>query len=263
MRTEIIYEDKSILVCHKPSGIAVQTSKVGEMDVVSELKNYLAAKKGEYRGYLGIVHRLDQPVEGLLVFAKTKDAAAKLTRQLQDGTLNKDYLAVVCYGGEEGFPEADFPMEGTLVDEIAKSPGNRAVIRDLAGMNEQGPDKYGAWKTEKQDQELIFKKAVLHYKMTNMSHIELKECSLFLAEIHIETGRFHQIRAQMSHAGFPILGDYKYGNDISVMLSKDLNLHTILLCADRISFSHPVTSKIMEFKICPAHSLFKAASQKV
>ena len=87
MRTEIIYEDKSIMVVRKPAGLAAQTAKVGQQDVVSELKNYLR------QPYLGIIHRLDQPVEGLLVFAKTRDAAAELTAQLQrqgeGGTLHK------------------------------------------------------------------------------------------------------------------------------------------------------------------------------
>ena len=100
MRTKIIYEDNHIIIVHKPAGLATQTSHIGQQDVASELKNYLAkigqsvdGKRTSEQPYLGIIHRLDQPVEGLLVFAKTKEAAAKLTKQLSAGTLNKQYYA--------------------------------------------------------------------------------------------------------------------------------------------------------------------------
>ena len=88
MKTKILHEDTSILVIHKPAGIAVQSGRVGQMDVESELKNYLAAKAKE-NVFLGLVHRLDQPVEGLLVVAKTREAAARLNKQLAAGSLNK------------------------------------------------------------------------------------------------------------------------------------------------------------------------------
>lgn len=90
MKEKIIYEDKDILVCHKPAGLATQTGRVGQKDLVSELKNYLGGNS-----YLGLIHRLDQPVEGLLVFAKTAFAAKELSRQLTDNMLNKQYFAVV------------------------------------------------------------------------------------------------------------------------------------------------------------------------
>ena len=91
MKTEILYEDNSILVIRKPAGLAVQSARVGQPDVVSELKSYLVKQSGVRRGepYLAVIHRLDQPVEGVLVFAKEKNAAAVLTRQLSEGTLNK------------------------------------------------------------------------------------------------------------------------------------------------------------------------------
>ena len=102
MKTEIIYEDANILVCYKPAGLPVQTAKVGQMDLVSELKNYL------HSAYLGIIHRLDQPVEGLLVFAKDTKSAATLSACLQKGTLNKQYYGVI-----SGKPSAP---GGELVD---------------------------------------------------------------------------------------------------------------------------------------------------
>lgn len=87
MNSAIIYEDKDIIVIHKPAGIATQTARVGQADVVSELKNYRQQKKEDT--YIGVIHRLDQPVEGLLVFAKTQAAAKKLTADLQEGKLKK------------------------------------------------------------------------------------------------------------------------------------------------------------------------------
>ena len=105
MKTEILYEDNSILVIRKPAGLAVQSAGIGQPDVVSELKSYLAklpsaGRPGKGEPYLGIVHRLDQPVEGLLVFAKDKKAAAALSKQLTEGALNKHYYAVLCGGSD-------------------------------------------------------------------------------------------------------------------------------------------------------------------
>ncbi len=125
MKTEILYEDNSILVIRKPAGLAVQSAGIGQPDVVSELKSHLAklpdaGSRGLGKGepYLGIVHRLDQPVEGLLVFAKDKKAAAALSKQLAEGALNKHYYAVLC-----GYPDCP---EGDLVDYLRKE-GNVAV----------------------------------------------------------------------------------------------------------------------------------------
>ena len=241
LKTEVIYEDKSIMVCYKPAGLAVQTAKIGRQDMVSELKNHLAQSKTDYDGYLGIIHRLDQPVEGLLVFAKQKGAAANLSNQLKEGVLNKDYYAVVC-----GNP---FKMEDTLTDYLAKTPDNRAVV------SQEG-------KQRQNFSNLKYQKAVLHYKLTEMSLSDLKTdmdgTKLFLAEIHIETGRFHQIRAQMSNAGLPLLGDRKYGNDMSVTVSAKLHADHVALCAYHLTFVHPVSHKSMEFHIKPRAEIFHA-----
>ena len=136
MRTEILYEDKSIIVVRKPAGLAVQSAGIGQPDVVSELKSHLAklpdtGRLGPGKGepYLGIVHRLDQPVEGVLVFAKEKKAAAALTKQLSDGTLNKHYYAVLC-----GYPAV---AEGELVDYLRKE-GSVAVA--VTGREKNFPD---------------------------------------------------------------------------------------------------------------------------
>ena len=128
MRTEILYEDNSILVIRKPAGLAVQSARIGQADVVSELKSYLAKQAGVGQGepYLAVIHRLDQPVEGVLVFAKEKKSAAVLTKQLSAGTLNKQYYAVLC-----GYPDAS---EGELVDYLRKE-GSVAVAVTGREMN--------------------------------------------------------------------------------------------------------------------------------
>lgn len=223
MQTKIIYEDAHILVAHKPAGLATQSAKVGQPDMVSELKNHLAkqGKKANGAPYLGIVHRLDQPVEGLLVFAKTKEAAGKLTAQLAGGTLNKQYYALVCGKPAEA--------SGELVNYLRKD-GNQAKISTA------------------QDKEA--KKAVLQYKVLSGKELENDE-HIALLDIHIDTGRFHQIRAQLSGSGWPILGDSKYGHEVSVKLSKDLNVRNVALYAYRLELKHPITGKMLEFTIAP------------
>ena len=212
MRTKILYEDAHILIVHKPAGLATQTSHVGQQDVVSELKNYLKSP------YLGVVHRLDQPVEGVLVFAKTKEAAAKLTKQLSSGTLNKQYYALIC-----GQPEENV---GELVDYLVKD-GN-------VGRIGQASEKEA-------------KQAILQYKVVKKL---TSDCTLL--DIHIETGRFHQIRLQMANAGHPILGDLKYGSQESIEMSWKYQVKNVALYAYRIQLYHPLTGKKLDYTIEPA-----------
>ena len=113
MQLEIIYEDKDILVCFKPAGVATQTASFSSQDMVSILKNYLAKQTKEKDPYVGVIHRLDQPVSGLLVFAKNQKAAASLSKQIQDGNANKDYIAC-CSGILEN-------KSGTLMHYIKKT----------------------------------------------------------------------------------------------------------------------------------------------
>lgn len=224
MKTEIIYEDKELLVARKPAGLATQTARVAQADVVSELKNYLKSP------YLGVVHRLDQPVEGLLVFARTKKAAAELSKQLGEGTLHKQYYAVIC-----GKPVRE---QGELVDYLYKDVqnGGRAIVVD--------------------EQERLHrsdaKKAVLQYRLLQYA----EETDLSLMEIHIDTGRFHQIRAQMSHAGMALLGDGKYGDEAARKKGRESGVGNAALCAYRIEFRHPEKKRRMCFQIKPEGRAF-------
>lgn len=210
----IVYEDEHLLVCHKLPKIATQTSRIGEKDMVSLLKNYLhqqSSKKQE--PYLAVIHRLDQMVEGLLVFAKTPFAAKELSRQLQQKGFGKEYRAVVCKTPQQ--------QEGTLVNYMVKD--KRSNTSRVCGENEMGA-----------------KKAVLHYKVT-----EEQGDGTAVLHICLETGRHHQIRVQLSNIGCGIMGDAKYnaGNYEQEKWDK------IALCAYRLWFVHPKTKKEMVFEL--------------
>lgn len=218
----ILFEDSEIIVCHKEAGLAVESFLIGKPDLVSQLKSHLRG------GYLGVVHRLDMPVEGLLLFAKTKAAAATLSKNLSDGTLGKDYLALVY-----GKPDKD---EGTLTDYLAvkKLPGKSGKIASVSTSND--PEA---------------KKAVLNYKVLGSRD------NLSLLDVSIETGRFHQIRVQTSNAGFPIIADQKYGSAEGNAEAAKLGVKNVALFANRISFSHPKTGKKMHFEFIPDIPLIK------
>lgn len=215
MKPQIIFEDKHILVCVKPAGIPTQSRQVRTPDMVSILKNHLhgsSSKSGE--PYLALIHRLDQPVEGLLVFAKTPAAARSLSRQLQSSGFGKHYLAVLSAVPEE--PEAD------LEDYMVKD-GRTNTSRICT------PDTPGA------------RPARLHYKIMGTQD------SSALAEITLDTGRHHQIRVQMAHIGCPIIGDTKYNpSDTLPSLSGQLQLYAV-----NLSFRHPVTNVPLSFHHTP------------
>lgn len=226
MRTEILFEDNDLCVVHKPAGLATQTGSVGQKDVVSELKGYLSKAQKKPSPYLGVVHRLDQPVEGVLVFAKTQKAAAALTKQLGDGFLNKEYYAVV-YGVVD--------KKGEQLTDYLLKEGNisRVVTKEDAAFSQA-------------------KKAVLVYETVKVN--SERNCSK--VRVTIQTGRFHQIRVQMAHAGMPLLGDSKYGTEEAMEVSKALGVRNVALCAYSIRFIHPVTGKKMEFCIDSKEFIF-------
>ena len=222
---QIIYEDDQVLVFHKPSGLAVQTSRFGQQDVVSILKNYRA--KNRELPYIALINRLDQPVEGLLLVAKTKEAAAALTRQLTEHRLDKCYRAVVRNDREKPLRAGE---EGVLTDYLLKDGRT-----NCSGVVQKGTE--GA------------KKAVLKYRVE-------KVCKC-MAELYIElcTGRHHQIRVQMANAALPILGDLKYGRGAA---AEGFEMKTPLaLCSVKIIFMHPKSMKKMEFEIEPENPSFQ------
>lgn len=210
----IVYEDDDLIVVHKPAGIATETAKIGQADLVSELKNYRKKKDGE--SYIGVVHRLDQPVEGLLAFAKNPTAARALSAGLQNGKLTKKYAVLVA-----GVPAEP---EGELTDYLVRDTHtnlSRTAARGTAGAKE----------------------ARLCWKLLNPYEL------YSMLEIVLYTGRHHQIRVQMAHAGFPLLGDTKYGSEESKKLSRQLSVHNIALLAQELCLIHPVTGKKMKFSL--------------
>lgn len=235
MQLNIIYEDKDILVCFKPAGIATQTAKLTGQDMISMLKNYLAKQNGEKSPYVGVIHRLDQPVSGLLVFAKNQKAAASLSRQIQDGDANKDYIALCM-----GIPEE---KKGTLVHYIMKDPVTKLakVIEEEEYHKQQKKADSMIGELKKGAEKIPYKRAVLTYE------VEKEYTDSSIIKVHLQTGRFHQIRAQFSYTGHSLLGDQKYGSAESKELSMKKRMNKIALCAYHLVLKHPATGKEMEF----------------
>lgn len=226
---QILFEDKDLIVVKKEAGIATQTAKLGEKDLVSEIKNHIHDENPWQREpYLGVIHRLDQPVEGILVFAKTPEAAKNLGLQLQEGAMTKEYMAVVCGKVEPGIH--------TLVDYLKKDA--RTNTSSVAQ-----PNAKGAKRAELTYQEYENRNPSLDY-IRNRSEIKSE---LHLVKIHLYTGRHHQIRVQMANAGMPLLGDRKYGKSVEGYTG------SINLCAYHLIFRHPRTKKEMEFRVIPTN----------
>jgi 23S rRNA pseudouridine1911/1915/1917 synthase len=202
------------MVVEKPAGMAVQTGRLTEKDLVNEIKNHLSLTGKRSNPYLGIIHRLDQPVRGILVFALNEKSASVLSKQIQTGSFNKCYLALV-EGLIEGYSEWI-----TLTDYLIKDKDNIAKTA--------GKDNRNA------------KKAELRFKKLRTD----EEAGVTLLEIELITGRFHQIRAQMSNMGHPIVNDVKYGAKASLSYER-----SIALCAYKLIFKHPTDGREMVFKI--------------
>ncbi|MGN1156468.1 MAG: RluA family pseudouridine synthase [Agathobacter sp.] len=231
MNIEIIYEDNHIILCRKPAGVATQTKRLGQQDMESLLKNY-RAKKGE-PPYIGVVHRLDQPVEGLMVFAKNQKTAANLSKQIQEHMIGKHYYAVSS--------KAPDKMEGMLENYL---------LTDKKSNFTQVVDK--GYQDAKNCRDA--KKAILEYKVL----YQTEQGTLF--DILLHTGRQHQIRVQMAHMGCPLVGDEKYGVQIgdSVRDARQGNLKKspLALCSYRLEFAHPATGKKMDYSIVPEGEAF-------
>ena len=221
MGLNILFEDDHVLVVKKDAGIPVQAGKLRMMDLQGLIKNelYRRNRKGG-EPYLGLIHRLDQPVEGVMVFAKTPFAAGALSEQVTDGRMKKHYLALLC-----GKPSED---SGKLVDYLVKDgrTNTSSVVK------EQNKDA---------------KRAELNYQVLKRNE------ETTLVEVELITGRHHQIRVQMANAGWPLYGDTKYNPQF-----QEVTEHVqTALCAYKLSFVHPKTKKVMEFCIEPDNSMLK------
>lgn len=215
MNPEILFQDNDILIAVKPSGMPSQPDKTGDLDMLSYLESHCGQS-------LGLIHRLDRPVGGIMVFAKSKQAETNLNKQVQERTLEKAYLVVLCGKVIE--------QEGEMVDYLKKNA--------RTNLSEAVPKSNPAGK-----------RAVLRYNV--LKELEWEGQTLSLTEIHLETGRHHQIRVQTSARGLPILGDVKYNK---VFSSK--KRMPIALWSYRLKGTHPITKKDWEFEKLPSSEPF-------
>ncbi|HIZ00162.1 MAG TPA: RluA family pseudouridine synthase [Firmicutes bacterium] len=204
----ILYEDNHILVVMKEQNLASCPDESKDVNLLDLLKDYLKRTYGKPGNvYLGLVHRLDRPTGGVMVFAKTSKAAARLTEQMRTGDFEKRYLAVL-----GGVPE---PESGKLVNWLKKNAVNNMVY-----LSTEGTD--GA------------KYAALDYRVLE------KKGGLSLTEIKLHTGRSHQIRVQFAGIAHPVYGDMRYGGEYAVK-------GKLALWAYSLAFTHPVTKERMRF----------------
>lgn len=257
MQKNILFEDEHLIVVYKPAGIATQTARIGQQDMVSELKNYLSSHSAaELRRepYLGIVHRLDQPVSGLLVFAKTKAAAAQLSRQAGDGQMKKHYHAVIL-----GSPPQEQASLTDYLSKDARTNQSRIVGEDFPGAR-RAVLTYRLVRTLMVlEEEQGYREYRAYARALRGKHSVgfAQEREISLVEILLLTGRHHQIRVQMAGAGLPLLGDGKYGTSASRDMSRKTCCRNVALCASRLSFYHPVTGKELSFHRQPQEDIFQ------
>lgn len=210
---DVLYEDNHLIIINKQVGDISQGDKTGDTPLGDLVKEYIKKKYNKPGNvYLGVVHRLDRPTSGIIVFARTSKALERLNKMLREKQIKKTYWAVV--------KNAPTNNEDTLINYLKKNPKNNkstVFIKETEGS----------------------KKAVLRYKIIKKLH------NYFLLEIDLETGRHHQIRAQLAAIGSPIKGDLKYGFSRS---NKNGGIH---LHARKIVFIHPVTKEKISIEAPP------------
>jgi len=242
----ILFEDGDILVAVKPAGVESESAKGLEPDMVNRIRNHIrktAPGAGGGVPYVGVVHRLDKPVEGIMVFAKTKEAAAALSRQMAEGKMKKIYRAVLC-----GVPSAP---SGTFTDFILQD--NKSNRSEVTAKETPGA-----------------KRAELKYRVTGKKYVTVKDASgkpgkgeqISEVEIELLTGRHHQIRVQFAAHKLPLLGDRKYNPAYLKTDAKGRFLtpegicgtpegDKLALCAVSLSFVHPKSRKPLHFVCKP------------
>ena len=209
---DIVYEDNHIIVVLKPQGVPTCGDESGDDSLLEGVRRYLKVtyeKPGNV--YVGLIHRLDRPTGGVLVFAKTSKAASRLSEQMRGGDFEKKYFTVLV-----GTPKEP---QKTLVNYLKKNPVNNMVYLCP-------PTTDGA-------------------KMASLDYRVLQEREgLCLAEVRLHTGRTHQIRVQMAGIGHPVYGDMRYGGE-------NAKKGWLALWAYSLSFTHPVTKERMRFMVQP------------
>ena len=205
---QVVYEDNHIIIVSKKSGEIVQGDKTGDEPLSEIVKKYIKEKYHKPGNvFLGVVHRLDRPVSGLVVFAKTSKALSRLNQMFRDSNVHKTYWAIT-----KNVPKNP---EGTLINWITRN--------------------------EKQNKSYVYDKEVPHSKKAVLSYKLIGHTDNYsLLEIHLMTGRHHQIRCQLAHMGCPIKGDLKYGAPRS---NPD---GSISLLSRFVEFVHPVSKETIK-----------------
>lgn len=222
----VLYEDNHLIIVNKASSEIVQGDKTGDKPMTEMVKDYLRDKYNKPGNvFCGVTHRLDRPTSGVIVFAKTSKALARLNKMFKEDKVEKGYWAIV-----QNRPRK---QKETLTHYLIK---NERI------------NKSSSYDSEKPNT----KKAILHYSIIAQSD------NYFLLQVNLETGRHHQIRVQLSQIGCPIKGDLKYGAKRS---NRD---GSISLHARSISFIHPVSQKKIEVVApVPNETLWKAFENSV
>lgn len=215
MHVPILYEDNHLLVVEKPINIPVQADRSGDQDLLTILKADLKIryqKPGNV--YLGLVHRLDRPVGGVMVFAKTSKAASRLADQLRRWVIQRQYLAVV---------RGKLSQQAGILEHYLVKDRQKNIVTSVSAKHKQA------------------KKAILQYRT-----IAYKD-KLSLLSVKLETGRSHQIRVQLAAVGNPLYGDQKYGRQ------QNSPGEQLALWAYRLQFEHPTKKEPMIIQAPPPH----------
>lgn len=225
-RIPIIYEDNHLMVCEKPAGLPVQGDKTRDPDLLTLLKNRIFEREGALEEpYLTAVHRLDRPVGGLMVLARSKEAAAALSQQMKQGLFEKNYQAVCCGRLEEDF--------GTMEDYLLKN--GKTNMTSVVKKDTKGAQY-----------------ACLDYELIDC--IETRKGALTWVLVSLITGRHHQIRVQFASRGLPLYGDTRYNPEF---WEAKKTYHQIGLYATRLSFLHPQSGERLTFKTEPQGKAFE------
>lgn len=225
MKLNVLFEDNHLLVVEKPRNMPVQEDVSKDLDLLNLCKKYLIEKYNKPGdAFLGLVHRLDRPVGGVILFAKTSKAASRISNEIRLNRLDREYYTVV-----RGIPHK---QKATLTDYLLKD--TKTNISSVVNKNAKNS-----------------KKAVLDYEVIDSNYKE----NLSLLKVTLHTGRSHQIRVQLSHMGHPIYGDQKYGQNVNKVGQQ------IALWAQKLSVKHPTKDEIVSITNRPPNefpwSLFK------
>lgn len=278
----VLYEDSDVIVVEKPAGVESQSARGFEPDMVSRIRTHIhklspnpSPKSTNHPPYVGVIHRLDKPVRGVMVYAKNQKSAANLSAQIQERRMRKIYAAVVC-----GKPVDN---QGVYVDYLLKNQGNSGS--EIVDNSVDGAKRA----------ELVYR--VLETVKAGRWMAENPEMELSLLDIELMTGRYHQIRVQMAGHGTPLFGDNRYGNCLgggkrggagesgfSGGRGKDTENRTgggrmnpraggpgtvrgprqpLALCARKLTFYHPSTGREITCEIKPSGGAFGLFGQNL